>query len=173
MPKTNNKGRNNHTPFIKLHRGVTTSEAWQTLSCEARSLVLAIWERHNGSNNGEISFSHREARDYLRISNGKTTRAFRDAQELGFLIERTKDSFRQKTRAGQGLATEWEITTERCDGQPAKAHYRSWKKQNAVPEVGTASTYGRNRSEKNAAPDHPNGTCSRNRSTRLQDRSGS
>jgi hypothetical protein len=96
-----------------------------------------------------------------------------NAQEHGFLIERTKGSFGQKTRAGQGRATEWEITTEACDGQPAKALYRSWKKQNAVPEAGTASTYGRNRSGINAAPDHPNGTCSRNRSTRLQDRSGS
>jgi len=173
MPKTNNKGRTKNEPFIRVHRGVTTSDAWQALSCEARCLVLAIWERHNGNNNGKISFSHRQARTNLHAGSDKAAKAFRDAQEHGFLIERTKGSFAQKTRAGQGRATEWEITTEACDGQPAKALYRSWKKQNAVPEAGTAGTYRRNRSGKNSAPDHPNGTCSRNRSTRLLDRSGS
>ena len=173
MAKTNQNGRNRNELFIKLRRRVTMSEAWLALSCEARCLVLAVWERHNGSNNGVISFSHREAKTSLLVGTDRASQAFRDAQEHGFLIERAKGSFGQKTRAGQGRATEWEITTEECDGQPAKAPYRTWKKQNAVPDVGTASTYGRNRSGINAAPDNPNGTCSRNRSTCFEDPSGS
>ena len=63
MPKTNHKGRTNYTPYVYLHRGITKSEAWTALSPEARCLVLLVWERHNGTNIGEVSLSHREARE--------------------------------------------------------------------------------------------------------------
>ncbi len=90
MAKTNRNGRSKHIPFIKLHRGVTNSAAWKAMTCEAKCLVLLVWERHNGTNNGRISLSHREARKALGVGNTKTALAFKQAQEHGFLIERTK-----------------------------------------------------------------------------------
>ena len=106
MDKVNCKGRSKNEAHIRLHRGVTKSAAWKALACEAKCLVLLIWERHDGANNGVIPLSHREARLALGIGNTKTARAFRDAQEHGFLIERTKGSFEWKKGAGQGRATE-------------------------------------------------------------------
>lgn len=126
MSKVNGKGRSKFEPYIKLHRGVTNSEAYKSLSCEARSLLIEVWARHNGVNNGHIALSHREARTALRIGNDKTYRTFRELQEKGFLIARAKGSFDWKVAAGQGRATEWEITTEACDGQPSKGSYRRW-----------------------------------------------
>ncbi len=67
MGKVNRKGRNKFEPFVRLHRGVTNSEAWKSLSCEARCLLIEIWARHNGQNNGRIPYSHREARKALHV----------------------------------------------------------------------------------------------------------
>lgn len=137
MGKVDRKGRSRNEPFIRLHRGVTGSMAWKSLSCEARALLLLVWERHNGSNNGRIPLSHREARNALRIGNDKLKRTFAELQAKGFLIAREKGSFTWKVGAGAGRATEWEITTEPCDGRPPDGRYRNWPKiQNAVPEFG-------------------------------------
>jgi hypothetical protein len=173
MSKANHKGRSTNIPFIKMHRGVTGSSAWKALSCEAKCLVLLVWERHSGVNNGEIPLSHKEARKSLGIGNTKTSKAFCDARAHGFLIERTKGSFDWKTGAGQGRATEWELTTEPCDGKPAKAHYRDWKNQNAAPDAGTDGTQRGSRSMKSRAEKPPNGSRSSDRFNRFQPVSGS
>lgn len=148
MAKVNRKGRTTHEPFIRLHRGVTNSDAWKASSCEGRCLLIEIWARYNGTNNGAIAYSHREARQALRAGNGKVQRAFREMQDKGFLIARIIGSFNWKHGAGQGRATEWEITTEPCDGKTAKATYRQWREnQNHGPKVETAGSYSGNRSE--------------------------
>lgn len=145
MGGVNRKGRGKAEPFIRLHRGVTGSAAWKSLSCEARALLLLVWERHNGINNGAIPLSHREARDALRIGNDKLRKAFMELQDKGFLIARQKGSFKWKVASGAGRATEWEITTERCDGSPPDGSYRNWgRNQNAVPDLGTNGAYARN-----------------------------
>ena len=142
MGRANAKGRSKHEPFIRLHRGVTGSEAWKSLSCEARCLLIEIWSRHNGQNNGRIPYSHREARKALRIGNSKVQLAFQELQDRGFTIARTKGSFQWKKRQ----ATEWELTTENCDDRPGKRLYRDWpEKQNTVPKAGTDSSYSGNR----------------------------
>ena len=173
MANINHKGRSKYTPFIILHRGVTDSLAWKDLSCVAKCLILLVWERHNGTNNGSIPLSHREARSALGIGNTKTVSTFKEAQEHGFLIERTKGSFDWKVGAGQGRATEWELTAEPCDNKPAKSNYRSWKKQTTAPTAGTNGTQGGNRSTENKAAKSSNGSQGGNRSTRIRSVSGS
>ena len=173
MGKTNRKGRSKYTPFINLHRGVTSSPAWKALSCEAKCLVLLVWERHNGMNNGRIPLSHREARLALGAGNNKTAAAFKQAQEHGFLIIRSKGSFNYKVLSGEGKATEWEISTEPCDNKPAKLDFRNWKKQNPVPDAGTAGSQGGNRSTKTIAQNNPDGSQGRNRYSRFRTVNGS
>lgn len=152
MGKINQQGRSKEIGFIKLHRGVTGSSAWKSLNCQAKALLIAIWEQHNGGNNGAIGFSHRQARDALRIGNGKVQQAFRDLQDRGFIVETYKGAFDYKVGAGEGRASEWEITDEPCNGKPAKKLYKYWKgKQNTVPGAGTAGSYSGNRSSQNAA----------------------
>ena len=127
MGKVNRKGRSTYEQHIRLHRGVTSSTAWKTLSCEARALLIEIWARHNGLNNGEISFSQREARKALRIGSKKVSRAFKQLTDRGFLIVKTAGSFNFKAGAAAGRATEWELTTEQCGDKPAKRTYRTWQ----------------------------------------------
>tara|TARA_R110002110_G_scaffold137735_2_gene323072 strand:- start:144 stop:650 length:507 start_codon:yes stop_codon:yes gene_type:complete len=153
LGKVNRKGRTKHEPFILLHRGVTNSEAWRSLSCEAKALLIEVWARHNGANNGQIALSHRQARAALRIGNGKVQKTFLELQEKGFLIARLKGSFNWKVAAGEGRASEWELTTEACEGQPAKGWYRNWtEKQNTVPTSGTAGSGTGNQSASAIGP---------------------
>ena len=141
MAKTNNKGRTKNEQHIRLHRGLTNSDAWQKLSCEARALLIDIWTRHNGTNNGRISYSVREAKSQLHIGTRKAQRAFAELQEAGFLVCRLKGHFDCKVRH----ATEWEITDEAIDGQPARKLYGPWRRKKTGPTVGTDGTHCRNR----------------------------
>lgn len=170
----NQKGRTKNEPFILLHRGVTNSEAWRSLSCEAKALLIEVWARHNGANNGQIALSHRQARTALRIGNGKVQKTFLELQEKGFLIARMKGSFNWKVAAGEGRASEWELTTEACEGQPAKGLYRSWaKEQNTVPASGTAGSGTGNHSASAIVETRTIGSGHRNRSEIKQETYGS
>ena len=165
MARANTTGRTKNEQFIRLHRGVTNSDAWKSLSCEARSLLLEVWARHNGSNNGRIPLGRKEARKALRIGSRKLKNAFRDAQDRGFLIERQKGSFNFKVAAGKGRATEWEITTEKCDNRPPKRLYRDWpEKQNTGTTVVTAGNHGGHRFEPTGPQKGSNGNHSSDRS---------
>lgn len=164
MGKLNAKGRNMYEAHIRLHRGVTNSEAWEKLSCEATRLLLLVWARHNGENNGSITFSWREAREALRVGSKKVSAAFQELQECGFLICRSASSFDWKVGAGEGKANEWEITTEPCDGKLAKKHYRDWtEKQNTATTVGADRNHSGSRSRNNSQEHPPSGNHSGSR----------
>lgn len=174
MGKVNQKGRSKHEPFIRLHRGVTGSAAWKALSNEAKALLIEIWARHNGVNNGEIGMSHRRAREALRAGNVKVQRAFADLQAKGFLIAHYRGHFNSKVLAGEGKASEWELTTEDYSGQPAKHTYRIWsEKQNTVPTLGTAGTDIGNRSDENIIQINETSSDTGNRYGRKRDAIGS
>lgn len=130
MAKINKKGRSNGVPFIRLHRGITGSEAWLASSCFERCLFIAVYGRHSGTNNGRISFSIREACEELHIGKATAQKAFTGLLEKGFLICRKDGSFSQKTGATEARAREWEVTSEPCDGKPPKSLYRNWPSQN-------------------------------------------
>ena len=167
MGRANRTGRTASEPFIRLHRGVTGSAAWRSLNCEEKALLLLIWERHNGSNNGFIGLGYREAKDALRIGSGKVTAAFRGLQERGFIVARTAGAFNWKVAAGAGRATEWELTTEPCGGEPPKRLYRDWQIQNAAPALGASGTCTGGRSIETNSENPPNGTCTGGRYARF------
>lgn len=154
-------GRSKGESHIRLHRGVYGSAAWKSLSCEARCALIEVWQRHDGFNNGRIGCSHREIRGALRIGSRKVTQALKELQERGFLIIRTKGAFDFKVGAGEGRSTEWEITTEPCDDQPAKRLYKNWsEKQNTGTTVVTAGNHSSCRSPKKTPRKVPSGNHS-------------
>jgi hypothetical protein len=92
------------------------------MSPNASKLLLAVWRRHNGSNNGEISFSVREA-EAIGFSKDQTSRAFKELVSKGFLKVRTDSAFTCKLR----LARTWEITAEACDDRPPSKDFMRWQ----------------------------------------------
>jgi hypothetical protein len=131
---------------VRFHRGVWETDAWRSLGPEARCLVLAVWQRFNGSNNGRIPLSWREALQEINVGWRRLQRAYDEAQDRGFIVPKQRGSFDWKSGGAHNLATEWEVTTEPLDGREARELFKDWKppqptkKKCAVPDVGTASS---------------------------------
>lgn len=129
--KANATGRNNGEPFIGLFRHMTRSPAWRRLSPNAKALLLQVWERHNGANNGQISYSVREAEEEIGMKKNTAARALQECVDKGFLKVRRQSSFNLKTKE----AREWEITAERCDGRVASKDFMRWSPDAGVTKV--------------------------------------
>ncbi len=104
------------------------SAAWRSLSLPARCLLLEVWQRYNGANNGEISYSVREAAERLRVGQNTPTKLFRELEDKGFLKAHERGAFTRKNR----MATIWILTGEEYDGQPATKDFMRWP---PVPEI--------------------------------------
>lgn len=109
--KPNATGRNG-TParFIKLEHYILNSPAFQSLKGNSVKLLLALWRRHNGSNNGQISYGAREGAT-IGLSKDQTARAFNELQDKGFLVCTKDASFGTNNR----LAREWRLTMEKTE----------------------------------------------------------
>jgi hypothetical protein len=110
--------------FIRLTHELMDSEAWDTASSECKDLVLRIWKRFNGRNNGRISYSRREAEAALPCGPTQAVRYFKEAQELGFIVATKRGSL---DGDGAGKATRWRITMEPCGEESATRDFLRWR----------------------------------------------
>jgi DNA-binding transcriptional MocR family regulator len=108
------------------------SAAWQSLSCEARAILVELYALYDASNNGRLFLSVREAAS--RVGVGKSTAASALAQliDRGFIRPNVKGAFTLKQRH----ATSWVLTEFEHAGQLATKDFMRWqpdpKKQNTV-----------------------------------------
>lgn len=119
--RSNATGRNTTERFVALPHYMLRAVAWKTLSPNAKALLLDVWARHNGSNNGEISYAVREAEE-IGLSKDQTARAFRELTERGFLKLRKLSTFNLKTKEARC----WELTAERYQETPPSKDFMRW-----------------------------------------------
>jgi len=123
MRKPNPKGRGNQR-FICLHAGITGSDAYQALPALARALLIEVWRRHDGSNNGRIPYGENDGAAALHTGRKQIRKALVQLVDHGFLVKRKRGSFSTKLKH----TSEWEITAEDLhDGTKATHSYRDWK----------------------------------------------
>jgi hypothetical protein len=117
------KGRGDGEPrFVKLIYPILTSPAWMDLSPESRCLFIELMRRHNGSNNGEISLSAREAGEVAHCSKNTASKKLLELQTHGFITAEKKGIFTYR------MATTWRITSERTRvGVTEKSATNEWK----------------------------------------------
>jgi hypothetical protein len=112
------------------------SAAWQSLSCEARAVLVELYALYDGSNNGRLFLSILEAAS--RVGVGKSTAAIALAQlmDRGFIRPNVKGAFTLKQRH----ATSWVLTEFEHAGQLATKDFMRWqpepKNHNAVRPQG-------------------------------------
>jgi hypothetical protein len=139
------------------------SPAWQSLDAVARAVYVEIAKRYNGSNNGTINYSVREAASALQIGKSTAHRALLRLQEHGFIVAMTVGAFSLKIRH----ATEWRMTEhpDNRTGSLSTKDFMRWRPeiQNSVPVAGPSvpvakpiGTCGGTVNAKN----HLHGTCS-------------
>lgn len=68
------------------------------------------------------------AKKALMIGSTKATRAFDELKGRGFIICQYKGHFDVKADAGEGRASEWEITAEPVGDRSPKYSFRDWLK---------------------------------------------
>jgi hypothetical protein len=102
-----------------------SSTAWQSPPSPSRALYVELAKRYNGSNNGKIGYSVRQAAEDLNITPGTASRHFRILTKRGFIEPMKKGAFSLKERH----ATEWRMTEFICDvtGKPPTKDFMSWQ----------------------------------------------
>ena len=124
--------------FVQLFHWMLNSPAWKDLDANARAIYVELTKRYNGSNNGRIAYSVRQAAADLKISKDTAARAFRSLKDHGFIVCERRGAFQWKVRH----ASEYRLTTydSNLDGtyanKLATKEFRRWPEiQNSVPVV--------------------------------------
>ena len=125
-------GRSNR--FIMLDHALLDSAAWEHLTPYSVKLLLAVWRRHDGDNNGYICFSRREAMALLKCGSHKAQSCFEELQTLGF-IQKVGESWFGKTDRN---AREWAVTAESIKDEKPTRDFAKWSPGNL--NVGAPTT---------------------------------
>ena len=116
--KDKKKHHKHYARHVQMFHWMMDSDAWKDLSANARATYLEIAKRFNGSNNGLIVYSVREAERDCKIGRHAALRAFRDLGSHGFIVAEQRGHFHWKIDT-QGFrrrpATEWRLTTHASD----------------------------------------------------------
>lgn len=124
MGKHAANGRRNREPkHVRQYEWMLASAAYRNLPCYARCLLTELGRRYNGTNNGDIPMSIREAAGLLRTGKDQATKAFADLQDRGFIKQNVKGCFTLKARH----ATTWVLTEYRLNDQPPTKEFMKWK----------------------------------------------
>jgi len=116
-------GRNKTGRFVKLEHYLLNSPAYRSLCCYARSLLVELYALYNGSNNGTLYMSVRQAQQRLGdVGRKAAEKAFNELQDRGFITVVQKGSFTCKVQ----LATTWRLTEHDCEGRPATKDFMRW-----------------------------------------------
>jgi hypothetical protein len=124
--------------FIQLFYFMLDSEAWKDIAPIERAIYLELTRRYNGSNNGRIGYSARQAAEDLKISKATAARALLGLQAHGFIVEEKHGAFYCKVRH----ASEYRLTIYDSDvatsyaAKLATKEFTRWTKiQNTGPVV--------------------------------------
>jgi len=100
------KHRGKPPRFVQLFHWMLDSPAWKDLDAVARAIYVELTRRYNGSNNGRIHYSAREAADDVNVSKGTAARALLSLQVHGFIVVEKRGEFHCKIRH----ASEYRLT---------------------------------------------------------------
>ncbi len=116
---------------VQLPEWLQESEAWATLKPGPRALYIELKRRYNGSNNGRIILSHRDAGKLLNV-HYNTPGAWFDVLEARGFIRKTRGH--HLGPSGIGQSSHWaleELPTD--DGKPASKAFMSWRQKQKPP----------------------------------------
>ncbi|WP_156317919.1 hypothetical protein [Blastomonas sp. AAP25] len=153
----NQTGRNKTRRFALLPHSLLMTNAYRSLNPNDRSLLVELTMMENGSNNGSLYLSVRDAADRMGIADLKAaSRSFDALTELGF-IEMTQASWFRVKAAEHSRARCWRLTWltgpgrkaascafERREPEPkTRAYKRMERGQLALNAYRKAKTAGR------------------------------
>lgn len=119
---------------VQLPEWLQASEAWATMKPGPRALYVELKRRFNGSNNGTIYFSHRDAAVALNVHRNTVGPMFRELERRGFIRLAVAPHLGP---SGIGEASVWAL--EECptqDDKLARKAFMRWsEKQNPCTKI--------------------------------------
>lgn len=122
--KQGKRGAGRH---VQLPEYLQATEAWRTMAGYSKLLYIELKRRFNGSNNGRIVLSHREAAYYLNIHRNSVGKCYKELEERGFIKMIVPPHLGPE---GVGQAAWWalqELPT--VDGKAATKGFMSWREK--------------------------------------------
>ncbi len=119
--------------FAAIYHREMDTPAYLCMSAWGRSLPIEYRRKYNGSNNGEIAMSVRQAARLLDCCLDTAAKAQGELVEKGWIREAQKGSFHWKADAGgrkYRAATTWRITSQPIglgESTPATKEYVKWR----------------------------------------------
>jgi hypothetical protein len=95
---------------VRLYRYELESTAYRSLSLGARALLVELKALFNGSNNGSLFMSVREAAKRLNSSKTYAADRLQELHDKGFIRPKQNGAFSVKCLVGEGRATSWILT---------------------------------------------------------------
>lgn len=108
--RVNATGRNSTSRFARLDHRLLNSNAYRSLSPNARSLLVELTMLDNGENNGSLYLSVRDGAHRMGVADlSAASRAFDDLSDMGF-IAMTQDAHFRVKAAETSRARCWRLT---------------------------------------------------------------
>jgi hypothetical protein len=104
------------------------SPAWRALSPVEKVVLLDLWQRHNGINNGQIVYGVRDA-EKIGVTKSVAALALERLVELGFLRVTRNASFRLRTKE----ARTWALTAKPFDERVPTKDFMRWLPDGGPP----------------------------------------
>ncbi|MDC1198767.1 hypothetical protein N8071_00120 [bacterium] len=120
--KQHKRGAGRH---VQLPEWLQAAQAWATLKPGPRALYVELKRRFNGSNNGRIVLSHRDAANALNVHRNTIGPWFDELNARGFIRMTVAPHLGP---SGIGKASVWaleELPTD--DMKPARKTFMSWR----------------------------------------------
>lgn len=115
--KPNATGRNQTPRFVRLVHRLLNSNAYRSLSPNARSLLIELIMLYNGRNNGSLYLSVQDAANRMGVADHHAASgAFNELQVRGFIEMTQSAEFRIKA-AETSRARTWRLTWEAGPGK--------------------------------------------------------
>lgn len=115
--RINATGRNTTSRFVRLDYRLLISNAYRSLSPNARSLLVELAMLYNGDNNGSLYLGVRDAAHRLGVADlTAASRAFDDLKALGFIVM-TQDGHFLVKAAETSRARCWRLTWQPGPGR--------------------------------------------------------
>lgn len=127
--KSFRKGKKGAGRHVQLPEYLQATEAWASLKPGPRALYIELKRRFNGSNNGRIFLSQRDAAEAINVHRNSVGGYFAELEARG-LIAMTRAPFLGPSGVGQ--ASVWALQEfPTADGKSAQQGFLKWReKQN-------------------------------------------
>ena len=118
--------RGSSTPHVRLDHWFYDSAAWQALKPAPRAFYLELKRHYNGSNNGKIFLSHRDAAKNMNVGRDTIASYYKTLTEHGFIVQTRGHCLGSD---GIGQSAHYALTELALDGKPATKDFMRWEKQ--------------------------------------------